>query len=517
MSALVESRPRRLRRIAGIAFAATLIGGTVAATSQAANAVTSAYVGDGFTIYSSSAKTSPTYTIRFASTSVRDTTKPYLDSAIAEIHARTNTRISFNPTVGADTSVPNEIFINSGTNSPCGSTGWDGCGGHRLSNNVVVNGFITFRLAAFSKATAYLHAMVAHELGHSLGLMHHSSTASLMHWDVGSEDYVSGVAYKTGDLNGFRYLARYTPAPAPPTKGMPGQSRISTTTTTDIYYVDSSDRIANAYVKDGSWHTAPIGGQVRADSPIVSPARHRIFFIDRYNRLANAYQTNGTWYVTTVGNNVAKAGSGLASPNDSYVYYVNADGKLATTYYSGGRWNTGVIGGAPRAGTPLHSPKQGQIYFFDTSNRLSNAWYTTQWNVYHIGGQARAGSGLTSPDGTNVYFVDPSHRIVNAWHTAGVGWKMGPMGGAVRAGSPLDSPVAGRVFYFDTVNRLANAYVSNGSWAFNSVAGTGRAGSGLDAPGGDAKNVYFAETGGALAHAWYSTGWRWGAIGGTPR
>lgn len=516
MSQTTTTRPRHRARLAGVT-AAALVAVALAVPGTGAHAATSSYVGDGFTIYDSSAKTSPTYTIRFASTSVRDTTKTYLDKAIAEIHAKTNTRIGYNPTVGADTGAGNEIFISSGTTSPCGSSGWDGCGGHSLSGGFVSQGWVVFRTAAFSKSTAYLHAMVAHELGHSMGLMHHSSTASLMHPTVDSTDYATGVAYKTGDINGFRYLARSTPAPAPATKGTPGQSRISTTTTTDIYYVDSSDRIANAYVKDGAWHTASIGGAVRDDSPIISPERHRIYFVDRNNRLANAYQVDGQWIVTTVGTILVKAGSGLASPNASYVYYVNTDGKLATAYYSGGQWNTGVIGGAPRAGTPLSSPAQGKVYFFDTSNRLSNAWYTTQWNVASIGGTARAGSGLTSPDGPNVYFVDTSNRVVNAWHTAGVGWRLGAMGGAVRAGSPLDSPEEGRVFFFDTSNRLANAYVVDGAWVFNPVTGTGRAGSGLDAPTGDVENVYFAEPGGALAHAWYSGGWRSAAIGGTPR
>lgn len=73
-----------------------------------------------------------------------------------------------------------------------------------------------------------------------------------------------------------------------------------------MYYTGSNGQLMNAYYESG-WHIGPLGGAVRAGSPIITnpnPNGTNVFFIDTGNRVSNAYHNSSGWHIGTIGGSV---------------------------------------------------------------------------------------------------------------------------------------------------------------------------------------------------------------------
>jgi hypothetical protein len=112
-----------------------------------------------------------------------------------------------------------------------------------------------------------------------------------------------------------------------------------------VYYVDTSNRVANAWHTSTGWHTAAIGGSVRPGSGVESPVDGKVFYVDTSNRVANAWHTSTGWHTAAIGGSV-RAGSGMASPDDAHVYYVDTSNRVANAWHTSTGWHTAAIGGS---------------------------------------------------------------------------------------------------------------------------------------------------------------------------
>jgi hypothetical protein len=73
-----------------------------------------------------------------------------------------------------------------------------------------------------------------------------------------------------------------------------------------VYYEASNGKLMNAYDESG-WKIGTIGGSVRAGSPIIRNPNvddANVFFIDTDNRVSNAYYNSTGWHIGTIGGRV---------------------------------------------------------------------------------------------------------------------------------------------------------------------------------------------------------------------
>lgn len=505
------------------------VAGIGAAAAAAALLASPAGASAGYTVGDDAEYTRATYEIVYESATVRDAADSYLRTAVAEVESFTPIRFTIGR-VGARTGAPGEIFVEDTTpSSSCDGVPiwnaarqryqWDGCG-VQVGQTPIKGGGIQFRMAAFSKPWQYLRAMATHELAHVLGLNHVDDTSQLMHLHVGSEDYSPSGSLKWGDRAGLTHLSRKVPAPVTVPGGF---SRTAAAGDDKAFYVDSGGEIRNSYWNPTEgWRDSALGGQVRADSPLVAASSERVFYISANGRLANAWWDGG-WrfaYLDSDGP-VARAGSGLAYA-DGKVFYVGSDGKVANAYYQDSAWRFASISAlAARPGSPLAAASGRQVFFVSTDHRVANAYWseTSGWSsrVTTTSGQTvRTGSGLEHASG-HVFYVGADARLTNVYHD-GSGWAAGPVqpSGAVRSGSPLTARADGdQVFFIGSEGRLHNAYWNGSAWASTRLTGDDQAvaaTSGLSFAEG---HVFFTNAEKRLAHAYHSGSWTFSTIHGS--
>lgn len=524
-----DQRSRRGLIRGGLAL---LLAGAAAISAAVAGAPTAmAHVGDGFKTYGDATRASlPHYTVRLTSTIEEAALRDGLRNAISQIEAATSTRITLAAGRTQATASPpyGEIHVIIGTTySACGST--DGCGAiTRLTNNngftYNASGLINLRASVFEGTTAFQRSMIAHELGHTLGLDHSDDSAQLMHGTVTSAD---GGTYKAGDIRGLQYLARSTP-------GAPSIARsiaLDAPSERQAFYADASGELRHSYwdATAGEWRDTRLHDSAihaRTGSPIVSnEAGTQVFFVSTANRLANSYYSDGAWATRYLsGDDVqVQAGSDLELANGK-LYFVSAAGTLHNAYWSNSRWNFAGLNNdvRPRAGSALEvNDASTQLFFVSTTNRLANAYYSNgQWQTAHLTGDdvaVRGGSDLALANG-KVFFQRSDGTLYNAywsnsrWNFAGIHNGVVPL-----AGSPIETNEnATQVFFVSTQNRVANAYYSAGAWDSRHLTNDDRP----VTPGSDLAlsdgHVFFVNANSKLEHAYYTTRWEFSTIGGWP-
>lgn len=204
----MTARTVRRSTFTGAALAAGALVTGFAVPAQASNS----YVvyGDGATL--------PSYTIKLADTGFNDPTRALFQNAVDQIHKNTKTRLTIAAGHVPENYQPakGEIVVYlAAPGAACGSvTTWDGCAGPNRDATGQIqwnnSGWIKLKQTAFNadKGIEYRKSLIAHELGHALGLDHNPNDASqLMHPTVNSAD---AGTYKSGDIAGLNYLARHT-------------------------------------------------------------------------------------------------------------------------------------------------------------------------------------------------------------------------------------------------------------------------------------------------------------------
>ncbi|MDP4332732.1 D-alanyl-D-alanine carboxypeptidase family protein [Curtobacterium sp. A7_M15] len=328
-----------------------------------------------------------------------------------------------------------------------------------------------------------------------------------------------GDSFSSPEAWHFEYDGSYSPPPATVVDTAANQGNIAATDGAAVYFAGADGRLWNAYTNPG-WNVAPIGGNVRALSPVVAKADGQaVYYAGPDNRVYNAYYNASGWNVIAIGGSIA-AKSGLAVRDDgTAVYFAGGDGRLYNGYHNSSGWNFAAIGGSVRSGSPIATSTDGlAIFFVNSTGILTNAYYNASgWNVAPISGvTVDTDSGLaTNAAGTTAYYRGTDGALYNAYHNA-TGWHVGKIGGSVRAKSPIEASSDGTaVDFIGADDQIYNAYQSPG-WKIGVVGGSARAGSGLSA-NSDGTAIYYTGTDGRLYNAYQKPGWKIGAIGGSVR
>lgn len=168
----------------------------------------------GYTLFSETARWLRSgYTIRLTGSDGRiDALRPQLAAVAAAAEAIGGLPVRVAAGVGGPVDpARGEIVVVLGT-GPCGA-GASGCGGPALSSTEVISGRIWISPHALGMTEVRRANLVAHELGHALGLHHHSPA-----WTDGIQvmhPRNQGIrTYRAGDAAGLRHVAGRNDRPA---------------------------------------------------------------------------------------------------------------------------------------------------------------------------------------------------------------------------------------------------------------------------------------------------------------
>lgn len=180
------------------------------------------------------------YEIRLISTPGVEAYRGFAQAAASELTAAGLANISVAPGQFSDPGgvVPaNTIYIGAFTSSPCGSGGGiAGCGGPYLGKSRAVTGNGAIVLAGrvwilpptAVQTAAVKREIVAHEIGHTLGLAYYSGTYGGAR-QVMYPSAAPTASYQAGDRNGLSYLRGENPMGALDTAASPGTDKVRVT------------------------------------------------------------------------------------------------------------------------------------------------------------------------------------------------------------------------------------------------------------------------------------------------
>ena len=163
--------------------------------------------GNGFSVFSAAPRwLSSGYTVRFVGSDARvEQHRDELTAAIGAITRATGVPMRLAAgRGGSPTPARGEITVVLGE-GPCGPSA-PGCGGPVLTSTELVAGRVWLHRNSLTMSAVNRQNLTAHELGHALGLNHHTAD-----WNDGRQAMhptISGISsYRTGDVAGLRFMA----------------------------------------------------------------------------------------------------------------------------------------------------------------------------------------------------------------------------------------------------------------------------------------------------------------------
>jgi hypothetical protein len=210
-----------------------------------------------------------------------------------------------------------------------------------------------------------------------------------------------------------------------------------------IAFQNASGAIVNDYATSTGWAgPAPIPGAALTGTPIAwNTTGTNIYYVNASGNVTNAYwSASSGWQGPGDTGGTAERGTSLTySPGsttddtDPSVAFQNASGTIVNDYYNTSGWNgPAPLPGAATPGTPLAYNATGtNIYYVNASGNATNDYFSASsgWaGPGDTGGAALAGSPLVySPGSTtddtdpSVFFINTSGTIVNDYYNTS-GW-----------------------------------------------------------------------------------------------
>lgn len=226
--------------------------------------------GPGFNTFDSVDRNLAAYTFRLVSTPEIESYRDDVTRAATDLAAATGGTYTVAPGTVADRApVDGEVLVRVTADSPCGSLvsgGPIGCGGPDIFGATATRGdvWLSPDLDTFSATVQY--AVVAHEIGHALGLAHFSDLYDGQYQVMRAYADDDLDSYRSGDVNGLVFLFPPAPPANDPFAGAallaPGKGSRSGTTVSATHQAGEPD-----HGGDGTsvWY--------RATAPTDRPAR----------------------------------------------------------------------------------------------------------------------------------------------------------------------------------------------------------------------------------------------------
>lgn len=408
--------------------------------------------------------------------------------AVSQITKYTGATFVVAPGTVPDTSpdrvpLPGEILISIDTTSTC-SGRWAGCGGPRATVDDSSTGIRTITAGRVwlnqlpPEATEpYKEQLVAHELGHVVGLDHtnwyQSQRQVMAAWGESDNNDPTYGDYKVGDRNGLRFLH-----------------------------------------PDGRvWEL--LGGTVVGDPDVASwaPGRLDVFVRGTDNRLYHKWY-DGTWHgFEGLGGTLASDPSAVSWGNGRIdVFARGANGHLIHKWFAGGVWSGwedlgGQLVGAPDAAS--WAAGRLDVFVRGTDNALHHTWYDGKWHGFESLGGNLTGAPTAVSWGPGRIDVFARHGDIGLYQKTFANGAWGGWFG--RGGGPTSDPdvaswAPGRLDLFvrGNDNALYHRTFVNGSWsAWIRRGGTLGSGPGVVSWGADRIDVFARIGKGQLGHKWW--------------
>jgi hypothetical protein len=496
----------KVRLVATAALAAIAISTILTAPPAAA------YLGAGFEagngLNGHVLRDQDNYTVRLVKTSQGDIEgyRTYVKRAVAQVTKYSGISFVVAPGTIADTSpdrrpVAGEILIAVDTTSPCSAdASWAGCAENKYNlsddSNTKVTTITGGRMwmnkpGAGTTVYAFQH-LVAHELGHVLGLAHFSGSyqnkQQVMYpgLDGANKDATYG-DYKQGDINGLRYLHPFGRPWENLGGGLAGDPDAASWAAGRLdVFVRGTDNVLYHRWYDGAWHGFEgLGGTLTSDPTAVSWGSGRIDVFARgtNNHLIHKWFVDGAWSSTW-----EDLGGVLASAPDAAswgsghldVFVRGTDNNIYQNTFNNGAWvgfklvpgSTGTAGGPSAV-----SWGANRIDLFARSASNSSVIHKYFANGTWLSSWENLGGVLTSdPDAStggssgtlNVFGRGSDNTAYQRSYSSNLGWSVWEQrgGGTLTSGVGAVSWGPSRVDIFARMadNALHTKHFDGSSW-----------------------------------------------------
>ncbi|MDQ3756572.1 MAG: hypothetical protein M3394_01825 [Actinomycetota bacterium] len=298
--------------------------------------------------------------------------------------------------------------------------------------------------------------VVAHELGHVLGLDHYSSTYNGVLQAMHESNYSAAGNFQQGDINGLaweRDYGKYTPTAQwhPWTNlggSIVGSPDVASWDTgrLDVFARDSSNRLVHRYF-NGAWSNWLVrGGTIASDPAAVSwgPNRIDVFARDANNTLVHTW-FDGAWHAwESLGGTILSAPTAASwGPGRLDVFAVGLGNRLVHKYFNGawsGWLDRGGVLKAERPGAVSWGSGRIDVVARGLDDSIQHLWYQNGWAPWGpLGGRIYSGGPEVSswgPGRLDVFAAGPDYDLLHRWYQTNTGWSAIDQHQAAIEGSP---------------------------------------------------------------------------------